>query len=159
MKKIALEDDPVSLTEALQNPKGNRERTTQIIIFETFNEPATHVATQILTERECSFTAATEREIVQEATKKLCYTGSNYDTDHKILSEREYSFTAAAERETVVDVRKKLYCVGPDYHLGQNDHRQVFCFRMNKNRNIRNLVQDKFFSFDYQRNICNLVRD
>ena len=123
MKKIAPEEDPVSLTEALQNPKANRERMTQII-FETFNVLATYVATQILTERECSFTAATEREIVQEATKKLFYTGFNYDTDHKILSEREYSFTAATEREIVVDVTKKLYCVGPDYHLGQNDYRQ-----------------------------------
>ena len=37
MKKITPEQHPVSLTDALQNPKANRET----IVFETFNVPAT----------------------------------------------------------------------------------------------------------------------
>ena len=98
MKKITPEEHPVSLTEVLHNSKTNRERKTQIIV-ETLDVPATYVATQAA----CvySFTAATEREIVQDATKKLCFFGFNYDTEE----------TYGLPDGNIITVRaKRLHC-------------------------------------------------
>ena len=58
-------------------------------------------------------TLSLPRKIVEDATKKLCYIGFDYDTEHKIFTEREYSFTAAAKREIVLDDNKKLCYIGP----------------------------------------------
>ena len=74
---------------------------------ETFNVPATYVATQL--------PVCTERETVKERHKKLCYIGFGYDTQHKMLTEREHSCSAAAERETVLDEKKKMWYIGLDY--------------------------------------------
>ena len=49
--------------------------------FQTFNVPASYVATQAA----CvySFTATAEREIARNVKEKLCYIGSDYDTQLK----------------------------------------------------------------------------
>ena len=60
MKKITPEEHPVFPAEIPLNPKANRERMTQTTV-ETFNVPATYVATQL--------PVCTERETVQDATR------------------------------------------------------------------------------------------
>ena len=73
---------------------------------ETFNVPATYVATQLL--------VCTERETVQDATRN-CATLVSVTTQHKILTEREHSCSAAAEREIVLDEKKRICYIGLDY--------------------------------------------
>ena len=76
--RVTPEGYAVLPTEAPLNPEANRGRMTQTMV-ETFNVPATHVATQAA----CvySFTAASEREIVLDDKKRPCYLGLDYDTE------------------------------------------------------------------------------
>ena len=60
MKKITPKEHPVFPKEIPLNPKANRERMTQTT-GETFNVPATYVATHL--------PVCTERETVQDATR------------------------------------------------------------------------------------------
>ena len=53
--------------------------------FETLNEPATHVATQVACVH--SFTATAEKEIARDVKENLCYIGLDYDTDLKSTAE------------------------------------------------------------------------
>ena len=82
MKKITPEEHPDFPEKIPLNPKANRERMTQTT-GETFNVPATYVATQLPVHREGehSCSAAAEREIVLDEKKKMWYIGLDYDRE------------------------------------------------------------------------------
>jgi actin len=115
---VAPEEYLVLLTEALLNPKANKEKMTQIM-FETFNTPAVYVAIHCMpldtplalpwtlvtgSCTQCPSMRATPHTI-------LCLDLTGQDlTDYlmKILAEWGYSFTTTAEREIVCDIKEKL---------------------------------------------------
>ena len=82
--RVAPEENSVWPTEALLNPKADRERTTQTR-FETLGVPVTYVGTQAA----CvySFNATAEREIAWKVKENLTYIGLNYDTEHTSIAE------------------------------------------------------------------------
>ena len=129
--KVAQENRPVLLTEAPLNPKGNRERMTQIM-FETFNVPAMYMAAQIAlflnasgrttdsvmdTGVGVSHATVPIHEGYSQLHAILCLAGRDLvEYSMKNFIEQGYSFTAAAaEREIARDVKEKLCFVGADY--------------------------------------------
>ena len=77
---------------------------TQKIMTETFDVPATYVATQPTDVY--SFSAVVDREFVQDATKKPCYIGFDYDTEHKSINKEE---TYEPSDEKIIAVGAKCF--------------------------------------------------
>lgn len=128
---VSPNDFPVLLTEALLNPKSNREKMTQIM-FETFNIHSIYIALQPILSL---YASGRTTGIVMESGDGLSQTipiFEGYPLPHpiqrlelagsdltnylmKILTERGYSFTTIAERSIVSDIKEKLGYVALDY--------------------------------------------
>ena len=127
--RVAPGGHPVLPTDALLNPKANRERMTQMI-FEIFNVHAMYMATQTILSLYASGRTTGlvmddgllhtvpiyEGYAVRHANLRLDLAGRDLsDYLMKILTERRYSFTTTAEREIGRDVKEKLCYIAFDY--------------------------------------------
>ncbi|KAK9047979.1 hypothetical protein SSX86_033059 [Deinandra increscens subsp. villosa] len=134
------EEHHVLLSEAMLNPKANREKTAEIM-FEIFNVRAMCIAMQGLLSMYASgrttgimldsgdgvsqVVAVYEGYVLPRASQCVDLGGRDLtDTLMKILSGRGYLFTTSAEREVIRDMKEKLAYVALDYEKELEDARK-----------------------------------
>ena len=134
--RVSPDEHPVLLTEALKNPKVNREKMAQIM-FEAFNVPAMYIEIQ---GKLSLYSSGRSTGIVVESGDGVTQTSPIYDgyfLPHasskvyiagrdltnflaKLLFERFYKFNSSAELEIVRDIKEKLCFVALDYEHALN---------------------------------------
>jgi actin len=129
--RVSPEEYNVLLTEAPQNPKGNREKMTQIM-FEVFNTQGIYISIQAVLSL---YSAGKTTGIVMDAGDGVSHfvpIYEGYSFPHavgrinlagrdltkylqNILSERGLHLTTSAEQEIVRDIKEKLTYVSLDF--------------------------------------------
>lgn len=126
-------EHPVLMTEAPLNPKGNRERMTQIM-FEKFNVTNFYVSMQStlslygsgrgsgvlvdIGEGVSHVAIIYEGYCVMPATRRLDYAGGDLTTYlQTLLQERGYDFVNASEMEIVREIKEKMCYVADDFEV------------------------------------------
>lgn len=129
--KVPPEEYAILLTEAVLNPKANRERMAQII-FETFDAPATYVAVQAIL---VVYASGRNTALVLDIGDGVAHTvpvTDGYTLPHtiqrvnlagrdlseylaRIFSERGFDFSSSSERDIVRDIKEKNCYVALDF--------------------------------------------
>lgn len=129
--KVPPEDHPVLLTEAILNPKKNREKIAEVM-FETFNVPATYVSLQPhlslisagrtngialdVGEGVASIVPICEGTILPHAMMRLHLSGTDLnDYLRRLLTERGNYLEAPSEQELIPDIKEQLCYVAEDF--------------------------------------------
>ena len=129
--RVAPEEQPVLLTEAPLNPKGNREKMCSIM-FESFNVPALYVGIQAILSL---YSSGRTTGLVLDIGDGVSHTVPIFDgyslphaimrlnkagrdiTEYlvKIITETGANFTSSAERDIVRTMKENLAYVALDY--------------------------------------------
>ena len=137
--RVAPELISVLLTEQPMNPKGNREKTIQVM-FETFNTRSVYLCicpllslyasgrtTGLVLELGAGVSHVVpifKEHAIKRAIHRQDIANGRDLTDYLmiILAERCYSFTTLAEKEIVADIKEKLCYVSLDFYKELQDN-------------------------------------